>query len=227
MTTRIINFADGFSSATVPDTTAYLLSSDVGDSLCPLDSSSLVPVVNLPVIPTTKLPPEVKNIVEAASLSGFPTLGTPGVFYLALDTLKFYRWSGFDYTLMGKALNPYDFQDKATLANNATTNIPSLGFDLSQVMCSIIEYYLYRRVSGTFKWMSGKIKMVAVPDAAINADKWKFIEVERSEENGDSGVTFSLLEVATGKSSLSAALDNLAGTGHSCIIYFKVSTLLA
>jgi hypothetical protein len=55
----------------------------------PLDSSGLVPAVNLPSY--------VDDVLEYANLAGFPGTGTTGKIFVALDTGKIYRWSGSAY----------------------------------------------------------------------------------------------------------------------------------
>lgn len=56
---------------------------------CPLDASSLVPSVNLPAY--------VDDVVEYSTKTSFPSTGTTGVIYVALDTNKVWRWSGSTY----------------------------------------------------------------------------------------------------------------------------------
>lgn len=55
----------------------------------PLDSSSLVPAVNLPSY--------VDDVLEYANSAGFPATGETGKIYVARDTEKIYRWSGTVY----------------------------------------------------------------------------------------------------------------------------------
>lgn len=132
MTTRIVEFADGFTSATPPDTTGYLLTTNVGDDLCPLDGDHLVPLVNLPVltnakiplldidkipvltedklpmIPSNKLPSYVDDVVEVANYAALPVTGETGKIYIALDTNVTYRWSGSAYVQIGQNITSTD-----------------------------------------------------------------------------------------------------------------------
>lgn len=48
-------------------------------------------------IDAARLPSYVDDVVEAASLAGFPATGETGKIYVALDTNKTYRWSGSVY----------------------------------------------------------------------------------------------------------------------------------
>ena len=48
-------------------------------------------------VPTAQLPSYVDDVLEYASLSGFPATGETGKIYVALDTNKTYRWSGSAY----------------------------------------------------------------------------------------------------------------------------------
>jgi hypothetical protein len=123
--------------------------------------------------------------------------------------------------------NSADVANKITLTNNATTLLTALGFYLDDVRSAVIHYYIYRRTDSGFKSMSGEIRLEGQNDAVANADKWTFSEITRVERGGDSGITFSLDETDTEKSTLQAALDNMAGANHSCIMYYKVSTLIA
>jgi len=48
-------------------------------------------------VPSAQLPSYVDDVLEFANLASFPTTGTSGVIYLALDTNIIYRWSGSTY----------------------------------------------------------------------------------------------------------------------------------
>jgi hypothetical protein len=113
-----------------------------------------------------------------------------------------------------------------TLANNAVTNITAIGDYLSNARAIVVDYYLYRRVSGTNKRMSGRLVLEGVNDAVLNADKWQLAEIIRSEFGGASGVTFSLDAVDTEKSILVATLDDFAGASHECVFYYRTTKLL-
>jgi len=56
---------------------------------CPLDASTKVAAAYLPAY--------VDDVLEFATLAGFPATGAAGVIYVALDTGKIYRWSGSAY----------------------------------------------------------------------------------------------------------------------------------
>lgn len=114
---------------------------------------------------------------------------------------------------------------KYTLANNATTTMPEIGDYLANSRAIMVDYYLYRRTDSVFKLMSGQIILEGVPDEAASADRWQLDETQRRELLGDSGVSFSLTEIDTEKSILQATLDNLAGTGHICVFYYKMTPI--
>lgn len=57
--------------------------------VAPLDSSSL--------IPTQYLPGYVDDVLEYANTGAFPATGESGKIYVALDTLRTYRWGGSSY----------------------------------------------------------------------------------------------------------------------------------
>lgn len=61
----------------------------VANGLATLDANGLVP--------STQLPSYVDDVLEYANLSSFPTTGTSGKIYVALDTNKTYRWGGSAY----------------------------------------------------------------------------------------------------------------------------------
>jgi hypothetical protein len=116
---------------------------------------------------------------------------------------------------------------KAALNNNSANTISSIGRYISDFVCLKVDYYLYRRTDSGFKSMSGTLFLEANPDASLNPDKWKLWEAQRSERGGDSGVSFSLDDVDTGKSVLVATLDDMYGANHSCIFYYSLTELSA
>jgi hypothetical protein len=114
---------------------------------------------------------------------------------------------------------------KLFLVNNSANTLSDIGDYIVNAPSIIVEYYLIRRVDGTVKRMSGVIRFESLPDELLSADRWKLVELLRSEYGGDSGVTFSLSEVDTNKSVLVATLDNMAGTAHSCKFFYKITKL--
>lgn len=48
-------------------------------------------------VPAGQLPSYVDDVLEAANLAGFPGTGEAGKIYVAVDTLKTYRWTGSAY----------------------------------------------------------------------------------------------------------------------------------
>lgn len=130
---------------------------------------------------------------------------------------------------VGVALPPSsaDVAAKITLVNNTSTPIPAVSYALTAIMAVLVQYYIYRRTDSGYKSMSGVMFLEAQPDGATNADKWKKEEHTRIERGGDSGIAFTLDTTIAGEFILGATLDSMAGTNHSCIMYYKISTLLA
>jgi hypothetical protein len=48
-------------------------------------------------VPSTQLPSYVDDVLEFANLASFPAAGETGKIYIAIDTLKTYRWGGSVY----------------------------------------------------------------------------------------------------------------------------------
>ena len=72
--------------------------SDVGapGGVAELDGSGLVLVSQLPAF--------VDDVLEFANLAAFPVTGESGKIYVAIDTLRTYRWSGSTYTEVSASL---------------------------------------------------------------------------------------------------------------------------
>lgn len=111
------------------------------------------------------------------------------------------------------------------LTNNSVNDITAIGEYLTGFSAIIIDYYIYRRSDSANKRMSGRIMLESVNDAVSNPDKWTLTELIRSEFGGDSGVTFSLDDIDTGKSILVATLDDLTGTGITGKIFYSLTKL--
>lgn len=114
---------------------------------------------------------------------------------------------------------------KAPLSNNSTTQVAAIGRYITDFVCLAVDYYIYRRTDSGFKSASGRLYLEAQPDAATNPALWSLWEASRGERGGDSGVTFSLNDVDTGKSVLEITLDNMAGANHDCTFYYSVTEL--
>ncbi|MFN9955634.1 MAG: hypothetical protein ACK55I_21255, partial [bacterium] len=48
-------------------------------------------------VPSNQLPSYVDDVLEYANLAAFPATGETGKIYIAIDTVKTYRWSGSAY----------------------------------------------------------------------------------------------------------------------------------
>jgi hypothetical protein len=119
-----------------------------------------------------------------------------------------------------------DESEKVLLTNNSVNNITDIGEYLSDCVCIIVDYYLYRRTDSGSKRMTGRIVIEANEDGATNPDKWALIDSIRSEYGDPSGVTFSLDDIDTEKSILVATLDDYTGANHSCSFHYKLTKLL-
>lgn len=86
-------------NSSVPDVSVYQLKSEKGspDGYASLDSAGKVPA--------TQLPAYVDDVQEYADLASFPTTGTSGIIYIALDTLKTYRWGGSTYSVISETIS--------------------------------------------------------------------------------------------------------------------------
>lgn len=117
-----------------------------------------------------------------------------------------------------------DLGNKATLTNNSANTLTDLTFDLADFREVGIDAYVYRKVTGGYKWMKIWIDLLGIPDGATNADKWVKKETVKQEKDALTGVTFSLDTSVANKCTLVATLDNQAGT--VCNIYWKLHTKL-
>jgi phage-related tail fiber protein len=94
-TARTINGVsfDGTANITINavDSTVRIASSEKGvaNGVATLDANGLVP--------STQLPSYVDDVLEYATLAGFPATGESGKIYVDLSTNKTYRWSGSAY----------------------------------------------------------------------------------------------------------------------------------
>ena len=113
------------------------------------------------------------------------------------------------------------------LLNNTANSVSAIGDYLANTRCILVDYYIYRRTDSSFKTLSGKLFLEGVNDAVLNSDKWQLFEAERSEGLGASGITFSLDDIDTEKSILVVNLDNMAGSGHVCTMYYNLTELSA
>jgi len=80
------------------DLSDYQVTSEKGSAngYAPLDSSSLVPAVNLPSY--------VDDVLEYANLAGFPATGEDSKIYVTEDTNLTYRWTGTVYVEISASL---------------------------------------------------------------------------------------------------------------------------
>jgi hypothetical protein len=112
-------------------------------------------------------------------------------------------------------------------ADNATTSVPALTFDLADMNGVIIDWIFYRSTNLGYKYASGRTVMVGVPDGATNPDKWQLLNPLRSDGIADTGLSFTLTDTATNTSRLNLVLDAMAGTGHVGKFFYKLTNFLA
>ena len=76
----------------------YVLIGEIGaaNGVAELDSGGKVPAAQLPSY--------VDDVLEYADLASFPPTGEAGKIYVALDTLKTYRWGGSSYAEISESL---------------------------------------------------------------------------------------------------------------------------
>lgn len=55
-------------------------------------------------VPASQLPAFVDDVLEFANLASFPSTGTAGIIYVAIDTNLTYRWSGTAYVNISQSL---------------------------------------------------------------------------------------------------------------------------
>jgi hypothetical protein len=112
------------------------------------------------------------------------------------------------------------------LANNSINPINSIGDYILNAGAIIVDYLIYRKTDLSFKTMSGRLVLEANPDAVTNPAKWEIYEMDRSEKDTPSGVTFSLDDVDVEKSILVVTLDNMPGSNHRCDFYYNKTVLM-
>jgi hypothetical protein len=117
-----------------------------------------------------------------------------------------------------------DLGNKTALTNNSANTITALTFDLADFREVGLDLYVYRKITGGYRWMKVWIDLIGIPDGATNADKWQKWETSKKEKDTSTGVTFSLDTSVANKCTLVATLDNQAGT--DCNIYWKLHTKL-
>lgn len=117
-TARTINgvLFDGSADITINavDSTARIASSEKGvaNGVATLGADGKVPAAQLPSF--------VDDVLEFASLAGFPATGATSVIYVALDTNKIYRWSGSTYVEISVGGGTADAATKLVTARTIT-----------------------------------------------------------------------------------------------------------
>ena len=83
------------------------------------------------LVPSSQLPSYVDDVLEYANLASFPTTGTTGKIYVALDTNKIYRWSGSTYIEVSPTVGTTWGGISGTLSNQT---------DLQAVLNALVPY---------------------------------------------------------------------------------------
>jgi len=84
-------------------------------------------------VPSNQLPSYVDDILEFASLSGFPSAGETGKIYITLDTDKQYRWTGSNYLQITNGL--------IASTNDLTEGSNNLYFTVARVLATVLTSF--------------------------------------------------------------------------------------
>lgn len=109
-------------------------------------------------------------------------------------------------------------RNRIALTNNTLNEIPVIGGEISALMCVKVSAYIYRKTNAGNFTLSVDLVLEGAPD---NTTKWSLVELNRSENFGDSGITFSLVEKSSTKSLLGISLDDRAGT--DCVFHYNIT----
>lgn len=77
-------------------------------------------------VPSSQLPSYVDDVLEYADLAHFPETGETGKIYIADDTNKTYRWSGFNYTEISESLALGETSSTAYAGNKGKANADAI-----------------------------------------------------------------------------------------------------
>ena len=109
---------------------------------------------------------------------------------------------------------------KISLANNTAAQT-TLAFDLTKFRHVAIDYQIYRATDSAGEIVEiGQIVLAALPAQALDANKWKLFQPLKVDDGTSPGVTF-LISIVSGVVTLQATTTNLAGTNHSCMVYYN------
>lgn len=98
----------------------YILKSSIGaaNGVAPLGADSLIPAAYLPSY--------VDDVLEFATLSGFPAKGESGKIYVSLDTNLTYRWTGTTYVEISKSIGLGETANTAYPGNKGKANADAI-----------------------------------------------------------------------------------------------------
>ena len=119
-------------SSLIQDISITRLSKTSGENTGDQDLSGYASLVN-GTVPTNQLPSYVDDVLEFASLSGFPNAGETGKIYIALETDKQYRWTGSNYLQITNGL--------IASTNDLTEGSNNLYFTVSRVLATLLTSF--------------------------------------------------------------------------------------
>lgn len=114
--------SDGLRAGPAGQLARVLTAADKGtaDGVAELDGSGLILL--------SQLPSFVDDVVEYANVAAFPVTGESGIIYVALDSLRTYRWSGSVYVEISASLALGETSDTAYRGDRGKT-----AYDHSQI----------------------------------------------------------------------------------------------
>jgi hypothetical protein len=119
-------------SSLIQDISITRLSKTSGENTGDQDLSGYASLVN-GTVPTNQLPSYVDDVLEFASLSGFPNAGETGKIYLALDSDKQYRWTGSAYLQITNGL--------IASTNDLTEGSVNFYFTVARVLATLLTSF--------------------------------------------------------------------------------------
>lgn len=114
------------------------------------------------------------------------------------------------------------------LANNATTFIPNMEFNLNEFREIIIPYMVYRKTDAPLVLTQrGELRISARKDSG-GADRWSLNNILRHVEGGTLAQSAKFeIDVAGDVAKLKATLNDSGGGGHECIFYYSIGLIPA
>lgn len=139
----------------------------VANGLATLDANGLVP--------STQLPSYVDDVLEYANLSSFPTTGTSGKIYVALDTNKTYRWGGSAYVEISQS-TIHKYSTTITGTGSKTDFVITHSLGTRDVVVNMYENTTpYQQVWADIKMTSTSQVTVTFATAPTTSEKYRIV----------------------------------------------------